>query len=321
MPAINIVRNRGATTIVEAHGEILFMPSGMMHRWTNSLSNRISRAARNAAPTNKRPRWGHYGAPLKSTITTSTSAHPEQMRVFSNIGSSAPYAAYVEQGTGVFAGGAPYEAKVLPPYAWGEASLYERTWRPGGPGQRRVAPVMIKGQRGQFFLDEGLRAGFSSMRLASVQTPGTFPRLTAAMDASLVDKPWSGATPSNGAFRASLAEWRVWRDAAWKRGEGMGKGGSEGDAARKYRDKVEASKKPKAPKAPKAPAPTRQDRAQQKAARATDRANFLKAMVKKYGKVDTSSLEYVNGYWEILVWGKDAQGRATWLLRRGKAKT
>ena len=176
MPVVKRIRHKGATVTVEAHGEILFMPTGSVNNWLNRFSQRIEAKTIQAAPSNKRPRWAHYGRPLKDTIKR---AYPrfwgngrDKMRVYAAVGSTAPHAYYVDQGTGVYAGNAPYEAKILPPWQQGSPSLYERTWRPGGVGTRRVSPVMIRGQRGQGFMDAGLRAAFRSMRMRSVQVPG-----------------------------------------------------------------------------------------------------------------------------------------------------
>lgn len=322
MPRVKVLKGRNATTVVEANGEILFVPGGLVPRWTNRLSNAITRATRNAAPSNKRPRWAHYGAPLKTTFTSNTRANTAAMRVYSAVGSRAPHALYVDQGTGVYNGSGPYRAKVIPPWTVGGASLYEHTWRPGGPGERRVAPVMIRGQRGQYFFDEGLRNGFAAMRIVSFEVPGTaqISSVLNTMPSGLLSGP--GNTPNNGAFRASLAEWRQWRDDAWNNGEGLGRGGGIGSKAQeKFREKARASKgKPDRTRKdtsvgkPKRPATN-------KKARAADRAKFIQAMVKKYGKVDPGSVRYENGYWYMTVWGEDSSGRKTWIERRAKAKT
>jgi hypothetical protein len=214
------IRNRGANIVVEAHAEVLFAATGDVGRWQNRLSHRVRAAAAAAAPRNKRPRWAHYGKPLKTTFTATSRYQEGNMRVYSAIGSSAPHAYYVDQGTGVFNGSGPYPAKVLPPWQRGEGSLYEATWRPGGPGKRLVAPVMIKGQKGQGFFAEGLARGFRSMRLRSFQLPGEGgPKIANAMAAiptGMTD--FKGNTPGGGAFIASLTEWREWRDEAWTRG-------------------------------------------------------------------------------------------------------
>jgi hypothetical protein len=219
MPLVRRIQRRGSNIVVEAHGEVLFAAGGDVGRWTNRFSQRVRAFTQAEAPSNKRPRWGHYGKPLKQTFTASTTYQPGRMRVYSAIGSSAPHAYYVDQGTGVYNGSGPYPAKVLPPWQRGEASLYEATWRPGGPGTRRVAPVMIKGQKGQGFFDAGLRRAFQSMRMRSFQTPGD-PQITNVLNSvptGIIN--FLGNTPADGAFVASLEEWRAWRDEAWERND------------------------------------------------------------------------------------------------------
>lgn len=230
MVLVRRIRSRGANIVVEANGEVLFAPTGDVGRWTNRFSHRVIAGAEQAAPVNKRPRWGHYGKPLKATIKGSTTYHPSRMKVYSAVGSTAPHGYYVDQGTGVYAGNGPYEAKVLPPWQRGSASLYEATWRPTGPGGRKVAKVMIRGQKGQFFLDAGVKRGFQSMRMRSVQLPGEG---ASRMSAALSSFPeglanFLGNTVADAAFRLSLAEWRAWRDEAWDAGEGLGRGGGVG---------------------------------------------------------------------------------------------
>ncbi len=244
MPLVRRIRKRGANIVVEANAEVLFAPSGDVGRWTNRFSQRVGAFTRAEAPSNKRPRWSHYGKPLASTITASTTYQPGRMRVYAAIGSGAPHAYYVDQGTGVYAGNSPYEAKVLPPWAQGSPSLYERTWRPGGPGTRRVAPVMIKGQKGQNFFDKGLRRGFQSMRMRSFQVPGDG-RIGNVLDAIPTGMlNFKGNTPADGAFRSNLEQWRSWRDAAYQKGDALGRDGGR------------RPKPSKAPKPPKASVPS-----------------------------------------------------------------
>lgn len=229
MVLVRRIRKRGANIVVEAHGEVLFSAVGPVGRWTNMFSNRVTAFTAEEAPENKRPRWAHYGKPLKSTITSSTTYQPVRMKVYSAVGSTAPHAYYVDQGTGIYAGNGPYEAKILPPWQRGSASLYERTWRPspveGRPGPRRVKPVMVKGQRGQFFFDEGLRRGFQSMRMRSFQVP-TDAKITDALRSMPTGMTnFLGNTPPDKAFRAQLEEWRQWRDDAWFNDEGLARMG------------------------------------------------------------------------------------------------
>lgn len=224
MVLLRAIRKRGANIVVEAHGEVLFMPTGDVTRWTNRFSHRVRNFSASFAPENKRPRWGHYGKPLKTTFTAKTRPQPGRMKVHAAVGSTAPHAYYVDQGTGVFAGSGPYEAKILPPWHRFHGSLYEHTWSPGGPQNPRVKPVFIKGQKGQFFFDAGLKRGFQSMRMRSFQVPdeGRITQALASFPTGLAD--FFGNTPNDQAFRASLAEWRLWRDAAFRRNEELGRG-------------------------------------------------------------------------------------------------
>lgn len=219
MPLVRRIRKRGANIVVEAHGEVLFAATGDVGRWQNRFSHRVRTFAAQEAPTNKRPRWGHYGKPLKSTFTASTTYQPGRMRVYSAIGSSAPHAWYVDQGTGIYNGSSPWKAKILPPWQRGEGSLYEHTWRPAGPGRRRVKPVYIKGQKGQGFFDKGLVRGFRSMRMRSVQVPGEGgPKISNVLNSIPTGMTnFAGNTASDGAFVAQLQEWRKWRDDSWAR--------------------------------------------------------------------------------------------------------
>ena len=257
MAIVRRIRNRGATITVESHAEILLMPGGQVHNWANRFTGRIRSATIAAAPTNKRPRWGHYGKPLKSTIV---SARPrfwsnggDRQRVYGAVGSTSPYAYYVDQGTGIYNGKGPYAAKVLPP--WSPVfDLYENTWRPNGPGGRKVAPVMIKGQKGQRFFEKGLAAAFQSMRMRAYQVPGD-PRIGAVLNSvpTGLDN-FKGNTPNDAAFQTSLDQWRAARDERWSRDGSLGP--KRGGTKAKPRGST-----PKAPKPPKAPKTTKPKRA------------------------------------------------------------
>jgi hypothetical protein len=57
------------------------------------------------------------------------------------------------------------------------------------------------------------------------------------------------------------------------------------------------------------------------AAHKADKQQFLAAMIRKYGKVDSGSLTYRDGYWYLTVWDKNAHhGKGTWVEVRAKAK-
>lgn len=256
MPVVRKIRNRGATITVESNAEVLFMPGGQVNNWANRFTGRIRSNTIAVAPTNKRPRWGHYGKPLKDTIV---SARPrfwsnggDRQRVYAAVGSTAPHAYYVDQGTGIYAGRGAYEAKVIPP--WQPVfDLYEHTWSPRGPGGRTVAPVMIRGQKGQQFFERGLALAFRSMRLRSYQVPGG-PKIGPVMNAvpTGLDN-FKGNTPADSAFKASLDQWRAQRDERWRRDGSLGP--RAGAAKPKPKPRGSTPSKPKKAQLPKAAKP------------------------------------------------------------------
>lgn len=219
---------RGDTTVVvESHAEVLFMPGGKVNNWHKRFTGQIREKTRSAAPKNKRPRWAHYGPPLKATIHSAKPAYwgngRDRQRIYGAVGSNSPYALYVNDGTGVFGGNGPYRAKILPPWVRGGSSLYEHTWRPSGEGGRRVAPVMIQGQPGQRFFERGLALAFRHMRLRSYQVAGE-PRISATAAGNNVwNSGMAGNTPVSNAFVMELALWRIWRDEAWDSGHLVGR--------------------------------------------------------------------------------------------------
>lgn len=316
------IRSRGASITVESHAEVLFMPSGDVYDWANMFTGRIRSKTIAAAPDNKRPRWAHYGLPLKDTIV---SARPrfwgngrDKQRVYAAVGATAPYAAYVDQGTGVYGGNGPYEAKILPPWQQGSASLYERTWRPGGPSGPRVAPVMIKGQRGQQFFAKGLAAAFASMRMRSFQLPGDGgPKITEALSAvpTSVSGFMGNSAQSGPAFIGQLQQWRAWRDEAWGRGEGLGRGGGIGSRAHAAATATPTRKPPK-PSGPKGPTRA-QIAAQYHAAIKKERAQLLAQAREKYaGKtVTVGARRKHNGIYMLQVTVTAANGvsRSFWV--------
>jgi hypothetical protein len=236
MVLIKTFHNRGSTIVVEAHGEVLFSAAGDVGRWTKQLTRAIKVATQANAPRNKRPRWTHYGKPLKQTFDADVRYVPSRMRVYGAVGSSALHAAFVDQGTGVFGGNGAYEAKILPPWRRGSPSLYEQGWSPNGSGER--SSVLIKGQPGQFFFDAGLAQGFAAMRILSFEAPLT-PKISEAVRSlppgilSFLDQ---GNTVANPLFKQQLAEWRSWRQAAFNEGRTLGqrKGRRNSRPTRKY---------------------------------------------------------------------------------------
>lgn len=322
MVLVRRLRKRNANITVEANAEVLFAPQGDIGVWQRRLSGYVRDAAASYAPTNKRPRWDHYGAPLKETFTASTTYQPGRMRVYSAVGSSAPHAYYVDQGTGIYAGNGPYLAKVIPPYHRGSPSLYESTWHPGGPGQRRVKPVFIKGQKGQGFFAKGLERGFERMRMRSFQLPseGSITSVLNSVPTGLLN--FLGNTESNGAFKASLVEWRSWRDVAFKTKEGLGRGNGVGSkhsersiaarsAQRDQRAKTRAEKSKIRSKAYRDKQRTlktdsAKTRVKPKSNRMTpsaksDVANRIKAELTKQGRQVSGLTVLDNGTWTALV--------------------
>lgn len=341
MVAVKRLRSRGATITVQANGEVLFAPGADLWLWKNRLTAKVQRATALHAPINKRPRWAHYGKPLKRTIIADTRTRITRGGGFFYmvVGSTSNHAYYVDQGTGIFAGNSPYEAKVLPPTSQGGSNLYERSWVPGGargakPGYSRV---MIKGQPGQFFFDAGLRDGYRAMRLRSLKLPGEG---TSAMSSALRSMPtglenFLGNTPADAGFRASLREWRVWRDAAYNDGRDLrnpGRRRSVGDGTRKSR-----SVKPRTRRTPaederrkyesrlrsqryRDAQSERKRRASAQARKAsrvgfeerkrTERTRFL-SVIRKRGVVVAGSLQFEKGRWvaKVLVKGRGGVSR------------
>lgn len=231
MATLHILKGRGVTGAVEIHGELLGVPGGDVDKWRRSLTGRVRENTKIAAPSNKRPRWGHYGPRLKDTIRTRVNpARPTKkgFRFYSGVGAEAPHAMYVDQGTGIFNaewGGSPYEAKILPPWFQGSPSLYEHTWRPS-LNSPTAAPVYIKGQRPQYFMEEGLNRSL----WRGVQTIKGSPSSIIRHEAETVFTEmfrFNGNTPVTPAFLAQLDVWRSWRDDAWNTHKIFGEGSAQ----------------------------------------------------------------------------------------------
>lgn len=325
MPLVKRIRRRGANIVVVAAGEVLFAPNGDVSNWMRRFSARARARAAMEAPANKRPRWAHYGKPLKTTMRASTESVPSRMRVYAAVGSTAPYSAYVDQGTGVYAGNGPYPAKILPPWRRGSPSLYESTW---GVGGNRVGAVMIKGQKGQFFFDKALGDTFRSFGIPNATLPGdgvlgdAITSMPDRLEGFLGNTPWSFA------FDAQLREWRSWRDAAFNAGRVLGTESGRRNRQRSSRalgnrparmtqerrraQWRRASKRYREQQRRMRTTPTRSERA--KALRA-ERAQVLAGAVRRYGaqNVDANSLKYAGGRWSILVRVKDDRGRNVWV--------
>lgn len=230
MSQTKILREGKATIIATANGEVLAAPGGLVYRWTDQLNRKILRATARAAPRHKfgkRPLRPHPGKPLKRSFVSTTPRTrllKSGFRIYASVGSTARHAVYVDQGTGVFAGNSPYVAKILPPWAPGQGSLYEHTWRPGGPQGKRVRQVLIKGQPGQYFFDQGLRDGFRLHRIASAQIPGGSQVSDAFSTWYRQLEGFQGNTEADAGFVRRLEDWRRWRDKAFHAEVDLGDG-------------------------------------------------------------------------------------------------
>lgn len=209
-------KKHGTNIVVVARAEVLFAPGADVPNFRRRLIARIKEAASQLAPANgDTGRWAgrrtmrpHPGpVTLKNSFRGKTERTSSPLTIRGGITSLAPYAHFVDQGTGIYGTGGPYRAKILPPWSEGSGSLYEHTWNPGGHGA--VAPVMIQGQRGQKFMDAALKAGMQSMRLRSYQKPGegASPRGISEGIADTI----AGFNGSSGRPPA-LETWREWRD-------------------------------------------------------------------------------------------------------------
>ena len=305
MPLVRVIRKRGANIVVEANGEILFWPSGDVGRWNRKLTNAVKTASASYAPTNKRPRWAHYGAPLKKTFRASSQHSAATFKIHSAIGSTAPHAYYVDQGTSAF------QAKILPPWTRGGPTLYEATYKvpePDSEGVRfyPVGPITVSGQRAQNFFDKGLRRGFQIMRMSTAVAPD-LPGMTNALSTfptGLAD--FKGNTPVDGAFIAQLTEWREWRDTAWaaeqirrkrlarrqqprrprRRATQAQRREWQRKASQKYRDRKKSQTKPKKYEGTKT---------KTYASLAVKKAEALAAFKKKFPKITVLSKSAANG--------------------------
>jgi hypothetical protein len=352
MPVVRKIRGRGVKGWVEVHGETLFTQTGDVASWSRGFSRKVTRFTASAAPSNKRPRWSHYGLPLKRTFTSSTKASPGSLKVHSAIGSTAPHAYYVDQGTGIYGGNGPYQAKILPPWARQSPSLYEHTFRvpenQGAKGEPNIAwvpvgTITVKGQKGQQFFDKGLARAFGAEGMITLQAPGTPPGMIGFPE-MLAN--FTGNTPADAAFRAQLEEWREWRDRAWRSGRILGQGYVSERFRRELKDvrktirkaetaaaRAEARRKASRLRSRKYRArqralDTKPRRTKLLATQRADRARFIQAMQKKYGasNVDTGTIRRatVNGvvYWFITVRvpRPGRPGQLWWDEVRAKAK-
>jgi hypothetical protein len=232
MPIVRVLRSRGARTVIVANGETLFGPGGPIPSWNRRFSNTVQRFTQKAAPSQHsgpRDRWSHQGKTLKQSFRSNTQIDVLGMKVHFAVGSTKGYALYVDQGTD------PFQAKILPPWRRGQASLYEHTWRPG-PGQPPVGTISVRGQDAQNFFASGLRNGFRAMRIASVVLPGERPEGLRGFPGQLAN---FALDVDQTLFRANLEQWREWRDAAFHSDRDLGDG-SKPRPPRKSRAKAKA---------------------------------------------------------------------------------
>lgn len=232
MSASRLIVRGNATVAINANATLLFVPGGDVYEWTNKVNRSIKRQTAYWAPKHnqtgrwKRPLRPHGRTPLKRTFVASrpyTRKSKYGAQVLASVGSTAHHALYVDQGTGIYGGNGPYEARLLPPWSEGSPSLYEATWNPGG--KRVRDPVMIKGQPGKQFFDKGLRSAFKANRVPYVTLPSGGGAIEQALSVgwpqTLMD--FSGSTTADAGFLQDLPKWRAWRDAAWKEGKDLGK--------------------------------------------------------------------------------------------------
>lgn len=342
MPLVKRIRTRGGKNlVVTAEAELLFQPTGEIARWNNSLSQRVRYGVAQVAPRNKRHRWSHNGVPLHKTIKASTDIKvvPGGGRAYTAVGSSAPYALFVDQGTDSFM------AKILPPWMPMSPSLYEHTWKvPVNAGKdpetnkaridfEEIGRIRVRGQKARNFFNLGLIGGLGMMRVATRQDYGSpiVAQGTATFPERLADFTTTGYDASNALFMGNLEQWRIWRDEAWgdSRILGLGynkererrelnyirKGIKWGMEREARRDKRRADRRATQERYRRRNGAMTRDeyRTQQREesrankgnakARAADRAKFLAAMNKKYGagNVDSESLHFKGGRWVILV--------------------
>ena len=217
-----VLKGRGAKGIVSVNGSVLFAPGTDIDRWRRRFSARLTTAVKRHAPygtgpTVKYPNRTmrpHPGPHLRDTITSSTGKRITKDGGFFYLstGSTVPYALYVDQGTGIYGGNGPYEATLLPPFEYGEGSLFEKSpWMP---------KVMIKGQKGQEFFEKGLEDAFRSMLRRSYQVPGEgVSQMKSALRGFPENLFGSGATNegTSPGFEARRRMWREWKREAYDR--------------------------------------------------------------------------------------------------------
>ena len=211
---------------LEVHAEVLFAQGQMVDGWTRRFAERTKRYTSAAAPMHnyaKRPLRPHGGPHLKKTFIVGKSKsvlNPMGGVVLSAVGSTSPYALFVDQGT------SGQMAKLLPPWAPGSPTLFESTHvnsMGGAPG-----PKPVSGQTGQHFFDAGLASTMKYMLNRSFQklpergmlVPGSGGISNLGWSTFFGNSAGSDATFWNPGGTGRLNEWRRWRDEEWGQKEG-----------------------------------------------------------------------------------------------------
>lgn len=326
MPVVRNIKGRGVNGVLVVAAEPLFSATGDVGRWTNGVSQRVRIATARAAPTNKRPRWAHYGKPLKQTFTASTAYEPSLLRVYAGIGSTAPHALYVDQGT------SPFMAKLLPPWPargyWFRESTYKYPQANGRNGMtwKATGGIPVSGQRAQNFFATGLANGLAASNIRTVPLPvgGDIEGVIDGIPTSLTGA--SGNTPVDDAFKAQRDLWRAERTEAWlkyqrerprkSRARGRRRTVTQADrrrwwreAQQRKRDRDKANPKPQDEK-------TKADMARKKAIQEA-RADFIRRVYARYGdlsngtKVGTPKFVTEDGksFWQVKVTLKNGEVR------------
>ena len=221
MALTKFVKTKGGTMWLEVHAEVLFAQGQMVDGWTRRFAERTKRYTSAAAPRHnyaKRPLRPHGGPHLKTTFIVGKSKsvlNPMGGVVLSAMGSTSPYALFVDQGT------SGQMAKILPPWAPGSPTLFESTHvnsMGGAPG-----PKPVSGQTGQHFFDAGLASTMKYMLNRSFQklpergmlVPGSGGISNLGWSTFFGNSAGSDATFWNPGGSGRLNEWRRWRDEAW----------------------------------------------------------------------------------------------------------
>lgn len=316
MAVVERLKGRNVSGVVEVHAEVLFAPTGQITNWSRRFSLNARSKASAYAPSNKRPRWGHYGLPLKQTMRATTDSEMTRGGGYtvSAVGSTAPHALYVDQGTDGF------YAKILPPTTHGGDDLFEYTYRPpGSPAWGIWKEKYVSGQEGQFFFDRALEDTLLQMTGRSITKRGGIVPIIADFTATSPFSPGNTTSASSPGFLTQLEEWRTWRDISYRRRR------AEAEARRspesRAREDAERARRREAAREnrrEKARERARQWRKEKGNARAKDSRAFIKAMRDKYGSsnVLTDTLKRKDGYWYVQV---ITDGKPMW--KRGKVKT